>query len=57
MPCWLSEVLTKPLIASLMVLAMVLTWVMLPMPKEARPPKRAKMTASHFHLGPRPFLM
>jgi len=37
--------------------AMELIWEMLPMPNAASAPNTEKMTPSHFHLGPRPFLM
>ena len=53
----LAEVSTNWEIAVLMVLAMVLIWVMLPMPKAASAPNTAKMTPSHFQFLPRPFLM
>ena len=47
----------KASMALLMEPAMVLTWVMLPMPKAARAPSRLKRTASQFHFLPKPFLM
>ena len=36
---------------------MALLCVMLPMPKQAIPPKMAKAVPIHVHFGPRPFLM
>ena len=53
----LAEVSTNWEIAVLMVPAMVLIWVMLPMPKAASAPNTAKMAPSHFQFLPRPFLM
>ena len=55
--CWDSVVATTPLMASLMVPAMVLIWVRLPIPKEAKPPKMAKITASQVHFLPKPLRM
>ena len=40
-----------------MLTAMALTCTRLPMPKQAMKPKMAKQVPSHFHFGPRPFLM
>ncbi len=37
--------------------AMELTCAMLPMPNAAMAPSTANTMPSHFHLGPRPFLM
>ena len=53
MPVIRGLTLNRPLMAP----AISLDWAMLPMPKEARPPRMAKMTASHFQFLPRPFLM
>ena len=53
-----AEVLPpKVSMALLMEVAMVLTWVMLPMPKAAMEPRMQKMAPSHCQFLPRPFLM
>ena len=57
---WTELASTLPPKASMAVLmeeAMVLTWVMLPIPKAARKPKTQNTPPSQLQLLPRPFLM